>query len=116
MDRGIFEASSFKKSGYLHVLLITTGSVASIKAPLIVGELLQVRKTLGPCSTQTVNLEQQKFENVAVQVASTKSSLSFFSKELVEQDVGLPAQVRVWTDEDEWNVSKAGGKRVATLS
>jgi hypothetical protein len=28
--------------GYFHILLITTGSVASIKAPLIVAELLRV--------------------------------------------------------------------------
>ena len=38
-----FEASNERSEGYKHVLLITTGSVASVKAPLIVEELLQVR-------------------------------------------------------------------------
>lgn len=39
-----FKASSNRRPGYLHVLLITTGSVASVKAPLIVEELLHVRQ------------------------------------------------------------------------
>jgi phosphopantothenoylcysteine synthetase/decarboxylase len=39
-----FEAAAHKKIGYFHVLLITTGSVASIKAPSIVRELLKVWK------------------------------------------------------------------------
>jgi len=63
-----------------HILLITTGSVASIKAPLIVKELL-------------------KYRNVKVQVASTKPSLAFFSKSEIEDNEG----VYVWIDEDEWN-------------
>lgn len=38
-----FVAERERQPGYTHVVLITTGSVASIKAPLIVSELLQVR-------------------------------------------------------------------------
>ena len=37
-----FVAETARQQGYTHVLLITTGSVASIKAPLIVSELLSV--------------------------------------------------------------------------
>ena len=37
-----FTAAANKREGHTHVLLITTGSVASIKAPLIVEELLKV--------------------------------------------------------------------------
>ena len=37
-----FVAEKERKPGYTHVLLITTGSVASIKAPLIVSKLLSV--------------------------------------------------------------------------
>lgn len=37
-----FVAESERLEGHTHVLLITTGSVASIKAPLIVSELLRV--------------------------------------------------------------------------
>jgi len=63
-----------------HVLILTTGSVASLKLPLIVKELL-------------------KYKNVQVQVASTKPSLAFFPKSEVEENEG----VYVWTDEDEWS-------------
>ncbi|KAI9459900.1 flavoprotein [Lactarius psammicola] len=68
-----------RREEYTHVLLITTGSVASIKAPLIVRELL-------------------KYKNVSVQVAATKPSLTFFQ----------PGDIRslgvdVWTDDDEWD-------------
>ncbi|KAG0704866.1 flavoprotein [Suillus ampliporus] len=59
-----------------HVVLITTGSVASIKAPLIVTELLQ---------------------NVKVEVVVTKKSLEFYDPADVVKAGG-----RVWTDEDEW--------------
>lgn len=37
-----FVAETERRPGHTHVLLITTGSVASVKAPLIVEELLRV--------------------------------------------------------------------------
>ena len=40
-----FTAAANKCEGHIHVLLVTTGSVASVKAPLIVEELLKVRLT-----------------------------------------------------------------------
>ena len=40
----IFVAEDERTDGFTHVVLITTGSVASIKAPLIVTELLTVRQ------------------------------------------------------------------------
>ncbi|EPQ51087.1 flavo protein [Gloeophyllum trabeum ATCC 11539] len=79
-----FVAEVEKVEGDTHILLITTGSVASIKAPLIVSELL-------------------RYENVKVEVVSTKSSLAFFDAGEIEK-----AGSRVWTDEDEW----AGGFRI----
>jgi phosphopantothenoylcysteine decarboxylase len=43
-----FVASEQRRPGRIHVLLVTTGSVASIKAPLIVRELMKVcQETLG---------------------------------------------------------------------
>jgi len=78
--RRIFDAASNRAAGYLHVLLITTGSVASVKAPLIVPELL-------------------KYSNVRVQVASSKPSLAFFDRHKLEND---NPGVQVWSDEDEW--------------
>ncbi|GAA5979717.1 hypothetical protein JCM10908_003018 [Rhodotorula pacifica] len=65
----------------LHVLLALSGSVASIKAPLIVRELLT-------------------YANVDVQVVATKSSTHFFSAEEIERE--SQGRVRVWTDADEW--------------
>ena len=37
-----FVAGTERSKGFTHILLITTGSVASIKAPLIVSELMTV--------------------------------------------------------------------------
>ncbi|KAG0665424.1 hypothetical protein C6P46_006871 [Rhodotorula mucilaginosa] len=65
----------------LHVLLALSGSVASIKAPLIVRELLT-------------------YANVDVQVVASKSSTHFFSAEQIERE--STGRVRVWTDADEW--------------
>ncbi|KAI6044827.1 flavoprotein [Pisolithus marmoratus] len=76
-----FVAESERSPDCTHVLLVTTGSVASIKAPLIVKELLRYR-------------------NVRVEVVSTKSSLTFFDAKDVEE-----AGSRVWTDDDEWSGS-----------
>ncbi|KAF8333074.1 flavoprotein [Cantharellus anzutake] len=82
LTKRTFEAASNRVAGCLHVLLITTGSVASVKAPLIVEGLLQ-------------------YSTVRVQVASSKPSLAFFNRNAVEsqhQNEG----VKVWTDDDEW--------------
>ncbi|KAN0142159.1 flavoprotein [Lactarius tabidus] len=73
-----FIAAENRREGHTHVLLITTGSVASIKAPLIVGELL-------------------KYKSVSVQVAATKPSLTFFQPAEITS-----LGVNVWTDDDEW--------------
>ncbi|KAF8322586.1 flavoprotein [Clavulina sp. PMI_390] len=83
----VFQAESNRVAGNLHVLLVTTGSVASIKAPLIVPELL-------------------KYQNVKVQVVSSARSLHFFDpKQLETENPG----VTVWTDEDEWGGWKIRG-------
>ncbi|KAE9409278.1 flavo protein [Gymnopus androsaceus JB14] len=73
-----FIAEQERTEGFTHVLLITTGSVASVKAPLIVGELLTHGK-------------------VKVEVVATQPSLTFFNIDDV-----LKAGSRVWTDKDEW--------------
>ncbi|KIK98774.1 hypothetical protein PAXRUDRAFT_823497 [Paxillus rubicundulus Ve08.2h10] len=78
MSERQFVAELERSPHHTHVLLITTGSVASIKAPLIVQELL-------------------KYSTVKVEVVSTKESLAFFKAADVET-----AGARVWTDEDEW--------------
>ncbi|GAA5891868.1 hypothetical protein JCM5296_003255 [Sporobolomyces johnsonii] len=71
----------------LHVLLACSGSVASIKAPLIVRELL-------------------KYDQVDVQVVATKSALHFFDAQSIEAEHG--GRVKVWTDAEEW----AGWNRI----
>ncbi|TDL27438.1 flavo protein [Rickenella mellea] len=73
-----FKSSSNRRTGHLHVLLITTGSVASVKAPLIVEELLH-------------------HANICVEVVATKPSLEFYDQHAIEK-LGS----RVWKDEDEW--------------
>ncbi|TFK24946.1 flavo protein [Coprinopsis marcescibilis] len=91
-----FIAQVNRKPSHTHVLLITTGSVASIKAPLIVNELLE-------------------YQNVLVQVVATNASLSFYRKEDIERLGQVASQVeedqvegrvhgvRVWTNDDEWD-------------
>ena len=49
----MFVAENERRPHNTHVLLITTGSVASIKAPLIVQELLSVR--LNPLTGRAAN-------------------------------------------------------------
>ncbi|KJA24106.1 hypothetical protein HYPSUDRAFT_39253 [Hypholoma sublateritium FD-334 SS-4] len=73
-----FLAQTARRPGHTHVLLITTGSVASIKAPLIVQELT-------------------RYANVCVEVVATKAALAFYTKSDVANAGG-----RVWTDDDEW--------------
>jgi len=80
-----FTAAVNYSPDHLHVVLISTGSVASIKIPLIVKELLQYR-------------------NVRLEVVATKSSLNFYNVSSVRQ-----MGVRVWTDEDEWSSWKKIG-------
>ena len=48
MTKQPFVANTQRKEGFTHVLLITTGSVASVKAPLIVSELLSVGISFNP--------------------------------------------------------------------
>ncbi|KAJ7600940.1 flavoprotein [Mycena floridula] len=74
----MFYSDQQRIPGHTHVLLITTGSVASIKASLIVKELL-------------------KYSRVKVQVVATKASLAFFNP----QDIEVLGS-HVWTDDDEW--------------
>lgn len=80
-----FIAAEERTPGCTHVLLITTGSVASIKAPLIVRELLS-------------------YANVKVEVAATTPSLYFYTPQEIKE-----AGSRVWRDEDEWKGSYTRG-------
>lgn len=95
----------------LHVVLASSGSVASIKIPLIVEKLLE-------------------HANVRVQIIATKSSLHFYdrkaiigpeghatpytvgslaqenlhaSRERTPQDQRILPRAHLWTDEDEWS-------------
>ncbi|GJE95450.1 flavoprotein [Phanerochaete sordida] len=78
MPNAPFVAEEEREPGYTHVVLILTGSVASIKAPLIVSELLN-------------------YEKVKVEVVATKAAFTFFQPEEIRH-----AGSRIWRDEDEW--------------
>jgi phosphopantothenoylcysteine decarboxylase len=98
-----FVANTARRADHTHVLLITTGSVASIKAPLIVKELLSVSQTMGNLIFRIFVLQTFRpgqYANVLVEVVASKASLEFFKKEDIQA-----AGARVWTDEDEWTVS-----------
>ena len=65
--------------GKIHVLVGATGSVASVKIPLIVRSLLA-------------------HENVEVQIITTKSAKHFFDVDKLKEELG----VKIWEDEDDW--------------
>lgn len=92
-----FVSEDHRTEGFTHVLLITTGSVASIKAPLIVQDLLRVYLFILLIIQIFTRIFQ--YDKVKVQVVATKASLAFYD----------PAEVKasgsqVWTDQDEWTV------------
>ncbi|EGF97058.1 uncharacterized protein MELLADRAFT_54361 [Melampsora larici-populina 98AG31] len=66
----------------LHLLIATTGSVASIKLPLIV---------------KTLSL----YSGIEIQVVATPHSLHFYDETKVSAEDGEP--VKVWKDADEWS-------------
>ncbi|KAK4684995.1 phosphopantothenoylcysteine decarboxylase, partial [Tremellales sp. Uapishka_1] len=77
--------------GVLRVVIISTGSVASVKIPEIVGAL-------------------SRDASIAVQVVATKASLHFYNQAEVDKAVRAACGadedtvgVQVWTDEDEWS-------------
>ncbi|KAG8716314.1 hypothetical protein FRC09_015879 [Ceratobasidium sp. 395] len=74
----VFAASRERSDNHLHVLLIATGSVASIKIPLIIEKLLT-------------------YDKVKVEVIATKAALNFVSAKDIET-----LGARVWTDDGEW--------------
>jgi hypothetical protein len=69
------------EDGKRHILVGATGSVASVKIPLIVKSLLA-------------------HEDVEVQVIVTKTAKHFFDVDKLKKELG----VKVWEDEDDWNV------------
>ena len=92
-----FVAENERKEGFTHVVLITTGSVASIKAPLIVAELLTVRECSPLWVSGPAYPDHEQYRNVKVEVVSTEASLSFYDHQEIEK-----TGVRVWRNKDEW--------------
>ena len=70
------------EDGKRHILVGATGSVASVKIPLIVRSFLA-------------------HEEVEVQVIVTKTAKHFFDVEKLKTEL----DVKVWEDEDDWKVS-----------
>ncbi|KAK9249226.1 flavoprotein [Lipomyces tetrasporus] len=68
--------------GKLHVLLAATGSVATIKVPLIVEKLLRIYEP----------------SRISIQIIVTEPAERF----LPAADKPLPASIHVWRDSDEW--------------
>lgn len=80
------EYLSKEDDGKFHILLACTGSVATIKIPLIIDKLFQL---FGP-------------SKVAIQLIVTKAASHFLKGSKINADV------KIWRDEDEWaNYSEA---------
>jgi hypothetical protein len=120
-----------RKDGVFRVVLITSGSVASVKMPDIVGALSKV-SYLDQVWRVTAEATQER--DIAMQVVATRSSLQFYSQGSIDASVLSALQadkhhpnpmpngslegsnpnslddgngVRVWTDADEWSVSRS---------
>ena len=97
MDSNRLESLRDVDADSLNVLLLGTGSVASVKIPLMVEALLHVKALTSRFSWYPDFIE--KYKNVKVQVALTKASLKFLNRNDIEK-----LGVRIWTDNDEWAV------------
>lgn len=73
------KSPSLSKDDELHILLAVTGSVATIKIPLIIHKLKQIYR-----------------RRAAIQLVVTRASTAFFDPS------ELPKDVKVWFDSDEW--------------
>ncbi|WVW83934.1 hypothetical protein I302_105957 [Kwoniella bestiolae CBS 10118] len=91
--------------GIFRVVLITSGSVASIKAPDIAAALSQS----GDIALQIVATKSSThFCNQQTVDAAVKKSFGISESDEVPEDFG----VRVWTDEDEWSDWKKVGEPI----
>lgn len=71
----------------MHILLAATGSVATIKIPLIIGKLKQIYK-----------------DKAEIQLIVTSSAENFL------KGVKIPSDVKVWRDKEEWVSRRPGIK------
>ncbi|WWC70181.1 uncharacterized protein I206_104130 [Kwoniella pini CBS 10737] len=91
--------------GIFRVVLITSGSVASIKAPDIATAL----SNSGEIALQIVSTKSAThFSNQTVVDEAIRKSLTNLTTEKLPDDLG----VRVWTDEDEWSDWKKVGEPI----
>ncbi|WWC89303.1 uncharacterized protein L201_004224 [Kwoniella dendrophila CBS 6074] len=91
--------------GVFRVVLITSGSVASIRAPDIAAALSQS----GDIAVQVVSTKSSThFCNQTNVDEAVKRSFSFNGTDQIPKDFG----VRVWTDEDEWSDWKKVGEPI----
>lgn len=73
------EDNTANNSEEVHILVAVTGSVATIKLPLIIHKLKQIYR-----------------ERAVIQVVVTKASTIFFDTD------DIPRDIKVWYDSDEW--------------
>eukprot|EP00127_Corallochytrium_limacisporum_P007431 Clim_evm34s251 gene=Clim_evmTU34s251 len=90
----------------LHVLVAVTGSVASVKLPLLVDCLSATFNTR--MQEQRSTLRNRFPSGIKVRVVTTSSAQHFYDKGEVEQKIGAP----IWNDEDEWSMWQRMGDPV----
>ena len=97
----------------LHILLATSGSVASVKAPRIASALLDVRAgafildpSIRSCRLTLYRMGlASQHANVEIQLVCTDASRHFYTASGVEEAARAKGKsVKVWTDADEWSV------------
>lgn len=81
------------KTEEVHILVAVTGSVATIKLPLIIHKLKQIYR-----------------ERAVIQVVVTKASTIFFDTD------DIPRDIKVWYDSDEWRSRQVQHQQNASAS
>ena len=81
------------------VLVICTGSVASLKVPLLCQQLLAHECLVSFLISSGINLHNTSFNflNLKVRVIATDSAVNF-----LECETEMPEDVKVYKDKDEW--------------
>lgn len=88
-----------------NVLILVTGSVAAIKVPLLVDQLLSKQSATGPI--------EGSLSNMNVRVVATEPSLHFFQIDQVQSKL-LPGD-SIYRDADEWAAWKEIGDPVVHI-
>lgn len=96
----------------LHVVLASTGSVASVKIPLMVESLLRNEHVRIQIIASKSSLHFYDANAINRQYSTTDYTLTALAKENAQQGGHVSSRAHVWTDADEWSSWKQVGDSI----